>query len=341
MTTWKTSSVIFPVKAVLLAALKENGYQTAAIIASASYGLRASLNTVKMPNLLLLGTGFRYPTLLLPLVEYINHLYSLPALVSHGKPRATFFGRTLLMIMLLKQMRLKCTLESVTACTRHWTHWNTHTHTHSSPAASVCDEQAERRASLGINMSSVKIYNWQSRLQLKSRRLLLSPLLQLMHVCTTHRQRRGLAHIIYTQHRHIKYTHTMRGGKEGMYHKMQMTSQFNWLWKHIQPTWTSDRETSLWADITFQCFTCLQFIAVFLWMKSEYYLNAAILIMKCASSFYHQGWRVVQQKGLLQRYPLSRGANDIFPDVMSRDATPQSHVTQFYLTLTAWFCGPN
>jgi len=46
MRTLKISSAILPVKAVIMAALKNNGYQTVKL--AASYQLRASLNMVIM-----------------------------------------------------------------------------------------------------------------------------------------------------------------------------------------------------------------------------------------------------------------------------------------------------
>lgn len=51
---------------------------------------------------------------------------------------------------------------------------------HGSLPDSLCDEQAERRATPDINMSSLKIYNWQFHLQSKSHQLLFAPSLQLM-----------------------------------------------------------------------------------------------------------------------------------------------------------------
>lgn len=62
---------------------------------------------------------------------------------------------------------------------RVWCYQREHTSqtglAHTQFTNSDCDEPAERGASLGINMSSVKIYSWQYHLQLKPRWLLLQP----------------------------------------------------------------------------------------------------------------------------------------------------------------------
>lgn len=59
----------------------------------------------------------------------------------------------------------------------------------------VMSRQNER-ASLGINMSSVKIYNWQFHLQLKASPIaFFAPSLQLMQACSTRSRKHGPAHM--------------------------------------------------------------------------------------------------------------------------------------------------
>lgn len=89
-----------------------------------------------------------------------------------------------------------CTSQSTNRPCAHTVHYLT---------VAVMSRQNES-ASLGINMSSVKIYNWQFHLQLKASPIaFFTPSLQLMQACSTRSRKHSPAHM-HAQLRIIMHT---------------------------------------------------------------------------------------------------------------------------------------